>query len=35
MYSYRPSALPNTRVDAADLLRGVAVAGIILIHFIE
>ena len=35
MSHYRPSALPNTRIDAADLLRGIAVAGIILLHFIE
>lgn len=35
MSSYQPSALPNTRIDAADLLRGVAVAGIVMLHFIE
>ena len=32
---YRPSDKPNTRVDVADILRGVAIGGIILIHFIE
>lgn len=35
MYQYHPSPLPNTRVDAADILRGIAIAGIILIHFLE
>ena len=35
MNSYRPSAQANTRVDAADLLRGVAVGGIVMLHFIE
>lgn len=35
MYQYQPSPLPNTRVDAADILRGIAIAGIILIHFLE
>ena len=35
MSHYTPSALPNTRIDAADLLRGIAVAGIISLHFIE
>ena len=35
MSSYQPSALPNTRIDVADLLRGVAVAGIVMLHFIE
>ena len=33
--TYRPSTLPNTRIDVADILRGIAIAGIILIHFIE
>lgn len=32
---YKPSALPNTRIDVADILRGIAIGGIILIHFIE
>ena len=32
---YRPSDKPNTRIDVADILRGVAIGGIILIHFIE
>ena len=35
MYTYRPSDKPNTRIDVADILRGIAIAGIILIHFIE
>lgn len=35
MSHYTPSALPNMRIDAADLLRGIAVAGIISLHFIE
>lgn len=35
MYQYHPSPLPNTRVDVADILRGIAIAGIILIHFLE
>lgn len=35
MYQYLPSSLPNSRVDAADILRGIAIAGIILIHFLE
>lgn len=35
MYHYQPSPLPNTRVDVADILRGIAIAGIILIHFLE
>ena len=30
MTHYQPSSLPNTRIDAADLLRAVAVGGIIL-----
>ena len=34
-YNYAPSLKPNTRIDVADILRGVAIAGIILIHFIE
>lgn len=32
---YRPSTLPNTRIDVADVLRGIAIGGIVLIHFIE
>lgn len=32
---YKPSTLPNTRIDIADILRGIAIGGIILIHFIE
>lgn len=35
MYSYKASTLPNTRIDVADILRGIAIAGIILIHFLE
>lgn len=34
-YTYTPSIKPNTRIDVADILRGIAIAGIILIHFIE
>ena len=26
---------PNTRIDVADILRGIAIGGIVLIHFIE
>ena len=32
---YTPSDKPNTRIDVVDILRGIALAGIILIHFIE
>ena len=32
---YRPSTLTNTRIDVADILRGLAIGGIILIHFLE
>lgn len=32
---YIPSDKPNTRIDVADILRGIAIAGIILIHFLE
>ena len=32
---YQPSDKPNTRIDVADILRGIAIGGIILIHFIE
>ncbi len=35
MYRYAPSTKPNTRIDVADILRGIAIGGIILIHFIE
>ena len=34
-YTYTPSSRPNSRIDVADTLRGIAIAGIILIHFIE
>ena len=34
-YKYAPSIKANTRIDIADILRGIAMAGIILIHFIE
>ncbi len=33
--NYKPSSLPNTRIDVADVLRGIALAGIVLIHCIE
>jgi uncharacterized protein len=32
---YTPSLKPNTRIDVADILRGIAIGGIVLIHFIE
>ena len=32
---YTPRNLPNTRIDVADALRGIAVAGIILYHSVE
>ena len=32
---YQPSSLPNTRIDAADILRGIAIGGIVMLHFIE
>lgn len=35
MNSYYPSKKPNTRIDVADVLRGIAIGGIILIHFVE
>ena len=35
MTSYKPSDRPNTRIDVADILRGIAIGGIVLIHFIE
>ena len=33
--TYKASTKPNTRIDVADILRGIAIAGIILIHFQE
>ena len=33
--TYKPSLQPNTRIDVADILRGIAIGGIVLIHFIE
>ena len=33
--AYTPSLKPNTRIDVADILRGIAIGGIVLIHFIE
>ena len=33
--SYAPSLKPNTRIDVADILLGIAIGGIVLIHFIE
>ena len=32
---YKTRNLPNTRIDVADALRGIAVAGIILFHAVE
>ena len=32
---YKSRKLPNTRIDVADALRGIAVAGIILYHSVE
>ena len=32
---YRSTGLPNARIPVADSLRGIAVAGIILIHACE
>ena len=32
---YQSKLLPNTRIDVADALRGIAVAGIILFHSVE
>ena len=34
-YTYTPSTLSNTRVDAADILRGIAIGGIVMLHVIE
>ena len=33
--AYTPSLKTNTRIDVADVLRGIAIGGIVLIHFIE
>ena len=33
--AYTPSLKTNTRIDVADILRGIAIGGIVLIHFIE
>ena len=33
--SYTPSLKTNSRIDVADILRGFAIGGIVLIHFIE
>ena len=33
--NYKTRNLPNTRIDVADALRGIAVAGIILYHSVE
>ena len=33
--SYTPSLKTNSRIDVADILRGIAIGGIVLIHFIE
>ena len=33
--TYTPSLKPNSRIDVADILRGIAIGGIVLIHFIE
>ena len=32
---YKTKGLPNTRIDVADALRGIAVAGIIIYHAVE
>ena len=32
---YKSQNLPNTRIEAADALRGIAVAGIILYHSVD
>ena len=32
---YTPSLKTNSRIDVADILRGIAIGGIVLIHFIE
>ena len=33
--SYTPSLKQNTRIEVADILRGIAIGGIVLIHFVE
>ncbi|MBR4849594.1 MAG: DUF418 domain-containing protein [Alistipes sp.] len=33
--SYKPSLKTNSRIEVADILRGIAIGGIVLIHFIE
>lgn len=33
--TYTPSTMPNSRIDVADILRGIAIGGIVLIHFLE
>ena len=33
--TYTPSLKTNSRIDVADILRGIAIGGIVLIHFIE
>jgi uncharacterized protein len=35
MGTYQSHHLPNTRIDVADALRGIAVAGIMLYHSVE
>ena len=35
MEFYKTRQLANTRIDVADALRGIAVAGIILYHSVE
>ncbi len=35
LFMYTTKNLPNTRIDVADALRGIAVAGIILYHSVE
>ena len=32
---YKTKGIPNTRIDVADALRGIAVAGIIIYHAVE
>lgn len=32
---YQSSHFPNTRIDAADILRGIAIGGIVMLHFVE
>ena len=33
--AYTPSLKTNSRIDVADILRGIAIGGIVLIHFID